>query len=269
MTYVKIPDHLYLDAAMLGVSQAARWTNVAGWMYCSTARTDGFVPLGALGTLGASPAEASELESAGLWVPVPGGWTIVGYLENNRSREEIERISAVRRRAGAIGGKQRGSNLLERGLSNAVAAAGSTDTDPHLEVHRSSSSNSNSKNEANASASASAPVTWLSRRDRAVTRDPALLEALGELGIDDPSALLSEHGDELVGAWLEDLPYRPDLANPAGFLVSRLAAGLMPPPRPAPSASPLQRIIAAKAREFVDAAPPLAVQMETGRAVGE
>lgn len=236
MTYVKIPDHLYLEAPMLAVSAAARWTNVAGWMYCSTARSDGFVPVGALGTLGADRSLALELEAVGLWVPVSGGWTIAAYLENNRSREEIERISAERRRAGAIGGKQKRTNLLERGLSNAVAAA---DLDPYPHSRGTITISSSSKDVASC------------------YDDSALSEQLAAVGIDDPAALLAEHGRGLVEAWLAELPNRPNLTNPAGFLVGRLTGGQMPPARPRPAPTQLERITREKARDFVAATPPL------------
>lgn len=254
MSWVAVPDTAHLDSRFLGVTAAARLAYLTSWLHASIAQSDGFIAAAALPMVSATDVLAAELVDAGLWRPAPGGWTIDGYLSINRTRAEIEALSAKRRDAGRKGGRLNGARrgeasaqaLASKFASSPCAGAGAGALDPFSEGERGSkSSTSTSKSEASAS--------------------PALCARLADIGVDDPSALLAEYGDQLVEAWLAELPHRPDLSNPAGFLVSRLSTGQMPPPRPAPSASPMSRVIAEKAREFVASLPPL----DTARAVGE
>ena len=51
---------------------------------------------------------AEKLVDAGLWELTADGWRIVGYLERNRSRQEIDQLSEKRAQAGRIGGLRSG-----------------------------------------------------------------------------------------------------------------------------------------------------------------
>ncbi len=251
--YVKIPDTLYLAPAMLAVSTSARWTNVAAWMYCSTARSDGFVPEGALGALGADLPIALELEAAGLWLPAPGGWTVDGYLPLNRTRAQIEEISGKRKITGQMGGQakarqQVASGSVERRSSNADAAV---DLDPLPFPERELGTEPTPATADGESLAICYEVP-----------NPATVARLEALGVDAPEEKLATYGDELVTAWLDELPNKPSLTNPAGYLVGRLRAGERPPARePAPE-SALARIAAENAAAKLAALPPL-------QAVGE
>jgi len=82
--------------------------------YCDRQRTDGHVPRRALSRVIAPGLECSEvvaeLERVGLLQAAPDGWTIPGYLDWQRSRDQIEGASeAARNAARSRWGKARGS----------------------------------------------------------------------------------------------------------------------------------------------------------------
>jgi hypothetical protein len=53
---------------------------------------------------------AEKLVEAGLWEPTADGWHIVGFLERNRSRREIDDLSEKRAQAGRTGGFRSGES---------------------------------------------------------------------------------------------------------------------------------------------------------------
>lgn len=252
MSYVQIPDTTHLDSRYLGVSEGARLAYLTSWLHASNARSDGFVAVAALAMVAATEAIAVELEQSGLWAAVPGGWTVAGYLPLNRTRAEIEALSRKRSEAGQKGGRRNAARWGE-----AIASP--------------SASPSASSNSADADAVDPLPFPEGKRWETAPATASAIAEALASpetvarldaLGVDDPEEILAAHGDELVVAWLDELPNRPALTNPAGFLVGRLRAGELPPAREPAAESALARIARENAAAKVAALPPL-------QAVGE
>ena len=53
---------------------------------------------------------AEKLVDAGLWELTADGWRIVGYLERNQSRHEVDELSEKRAQAGHIGGLRSGES---------------------------------------------------------------------------------------------------------------------------------------------------------------
>lgn len=92
--------------AQLSDSALALW--VTGLAYCNRNLTDGFIPrMVGLGQLRYCEGNAlpfiKELEEAGLWAAVDGGWQVHDYLEFQPSRDEVraERLELSEKRAAA------------------------------------------------------------------------------------------------------------------------------------------------------------------------
>lgn len=89
MTWVKLDDTCPDHPAIVGLSDAAFACWVRGLCYASRHLTDGLLPRTALRSLG-TPKAARELEEAGRWESVDGGWQIHGYEERQRTRGQVE-----------------------------------------------------------------------------------------------------------------------------------------------------------------------------------
>lgn len=103
---LKVDDQFPSHSKVIGLSHRAFRLHVTGLCYCAANLTDGHIAKEALPVVGAiagrSPAILRELEDARLWVPVPGGWVVHGYLDWNSSKEEVQK-----RRAAAKASAQR------------------------------------------------------------------------------------------------------------------------------------------------------------------
>jgi hypothetical protein len=101
---VLLPEHPKIDL----LTRAARWTLVELWCYCGRNRTDGIVSAARWKTFG-TPAERRQIVDAGFAEPigegVGGGFVMHDYTEHNRSRAEIDELSARRADAGRKGGR--------------------------------------------------------------------------------------------------------------------------------------------------------------------
>lgn len=128
MTWVKVDARFPTHEKVLDVGPVAEALWLRGLCYAGGHLTDGFVPVAYVRRMGDmdGPAEAARLVAAGLWHPVDGGWRIHDYLTWQRSKTEVEDISAKRAEAGRRGGKQRASNLLDACLANGKQAASKT-----------------------------------------------------------------------------------------------------------------------------------------------
>lgn len=102
---VLLPEHPKIDL----LSRSARWTLVELWCYCGRNRTDGIVSAARWKTFGTA-GERRQIEDAGFAEPIGlgGGYVMHGYLEHQRSREQIEQLSKNRADAGRKGGSSRG-----------------------------------------------------------------------------------------------------------------------------------------------------------------
>ena len=79
-----------LDLAARGKFRAA-FSYVCSLAYSGQHGTDGYLPAACLPFIHATKAEATQLVTAGLWVPSPGGWDINGWDEFQISDEEAKR----------------------------------------------------------------------------------------------------------------------------------------------------------------------------------
>ncbi len=142
MTYVKVDDHFTEHPKVLEIGPMAECLWLRGLCYAGRNRTDGRVPAGIVRRMGDMDGEATaaRLVEVGLWEAEAGGWRMHDYGDWQRSREEIDEISAKRTEAGRRGGKQRASKLLELSLANVKQnsskrlAYTDTDTDTDTET---------------------------------------------------------------------------------------------------------------------------------------
>jgi hypothetical protein len=106
MTWVRIDDTFVDHPKIIGLTDAAFRTHVAGLCYCGRHLTDGNIPTGALRAIGPRKC-AIELERAGLWERNDHGWQINDYLAYNPSKADVESERQRRREAGRLGGLRR------------------------------------------------------------------------------------------------------------------------------------------------------------------
>jgi hypothetical protein len=103
---VLLPGHEKLD----GLSAASKWLLVELWCWCGQYRNDGFVRDAKWKTFG-TPSARDALVTRGLAERGDGGWIMhdfVGPDGHQRSRAEIDELSARRAEAGRKGGQARG-----------------------------------------------------------------------------------------------------------------------------------------------------------------
>ena len=108
---VLLPDHPKLD----GLTAAAKWTLIEMWCWCGLNRTDGFVRDAKWTTFGTKPARDQLLRippgyKHGLIERIDGGYQMhdfIGPDGHQRSKAEIDELSARRAEAGRRGGQAR------------------------------------------------------------------------------------------------------------------------------------------------------------------
>jgi len=86
MGWLKLDDAFGDHPKVVGLSDRAFRAHVLGMVYCARYLTDGHVPR----AVGPKPSIAKELERAGLWTSMRGGWQIHDWLDWNPSRAETE-----------------------------------------------------------------------------------------------------------------------------------------------------------------------------------
>lgn len=108
-TWVRFDDTTPENAKIANLGDAAfrLWFNTI----CVSGRnqTDGFVPSAVARRYG-GPRQIAELVNAGCWHPEDGGYQIHDYLEHQRSRAQIARLSAAGAKAGKTSALQRSAN---------------------------------------------------------------------------------------------------------------------------------------------------------------
>lgn len=135
MGWVKVDDNMFQNAKVHGVGFRARWCYVASIQYASANLTDGFISRNVLRLIDANQRIAEELQAAGLWESVDGGWVIHDYLRHNRSREEIEQRRSVNKRNASKSPSESLANRSPNGTANrsqvaSRAYAGPRDQEP-------------------------------------------------------------------------------------------------------------------------------------------
>lgn len=97
---VLLPEHPKIDL----LSRSARWTLIEMWCYCGRNHNDGIITAVRWKTFGTA-AERRQITDAGFADPIGlGGYVMHDYTEHNRSREQIDDLSAKRAEAGRKGG---------------------------------------------------------------------------------------------------------------------------------------------------------------------
>lgn len=101
---VLLPEHPKIDL----LTRSARWTLMELWCYCGRNRTDGLITEARWKTFG-TPAERRQVIDAGFAEPVGngGGYVMHDYTEHQRSRAEIDELSASRAESGRRGAAKR------------------------------------------------------------------------------------------------------------------------------------------------------------------
>ncbi len=106
MTWLRVDDQISYAAATVQAGNAAMgaWLRMSAWSAAQLA--DGIVPTAVAHTMAAS-RELAALVNAGLVVEREDAYEIVGYLETNPSREQVQREREARRAGGRFGASRR------------------------------------------------------------------------------------------------------------------------------------------------------------------
>jgi hypothetical protein len=109
LAWVRLDDHFSEHPKIASLSDPALALWVTGLAYCNRNLTDGFIPkavgIGQLRWCEGNTAPAiAELETAGLWDAVEGGWQVHDFDEFQPSREQVEAERENKQRAGRAGG---------------------------------------------------------------------------------------------------------------------------------------------------------------------
>lgn len=131
MGWIKIDDGRADHPKLLAAGLAARGLDEAAICWSSSHLTDGLIPEGAVAMLCAGHGErnwrklAAKLVEVGRWVPTEGGWEIHGYLDWQRSRQQVEaERDATKRRV----------KRHRNGVTNAEGNAGCNDTQKQKQI---------------------------------------------------------------------------------------------------------------------------------------
>ena len=161
MTWIKIDDDLPDHPKVAGLTDGAFRLYLTGLCYCSRHLTDGRIPEAVTARWGVRHPDraASELMSAGLWTSSADGFEVVGYLEHQRSKVEVEALSVKRSKAGKRGGKATATaKQLARQTSSKSQAE--TDTESDTETKDDDASDSVGRNGSSSSGDSHRSV-WL------------------------------------------------------------------------------------------------------------
>lgn len=144
-TFIKLHDGYADHDRVIDLTDAAFRMHVSAMCFCGSNQTDGRIKARVLLRYAGRKA-IDELVAAGLLVETADGYEVHDYLDYNRSRAEIEELSAKRAEAGNKGGrprKQPGSKpeakRNQNGLQTETKAQSQknpdTDTDTDTEVN--------------------------------------------------------------------------------------------------------------------------------------
>ena len=124
------------DPALLVLPRGMRLLHIEGYVWSRAQRTDGAIPRYLLPRIAFGEpdpeAAAAALVDAGLWTATETGWTIVGYLTTQWSRETVQRKRADNRKRYEEWVKRQGEKPSKRpskAKRDANAFANDPDTD--------------------------------------------------------------------------------------------------------------------------------------------
>lgn len=144
MTWAKLSDTFNDHPVLLGLPRGVRLLHVEAIVWACKQETDGEIPAGAVARFTDEPHPEQGVEllvDSGMWEPTASGYRIVGFLTEQRSKQEIDasREMAARRqerlRRHRAGDHQLCSvkycrNAVTYGVGNGVGNAPPTRPDP-------------------------------------------------------------------------------------------------------------------------------------------
>jgi hypothetical protein len=118
--WFKVDDGLAFHHKTVKAGNAAMglWVRAGAW--CGALMTDGFVPDEILAVMGTS-AQAARLVSAGLWIPVDGGYQFHGWGEWQPSKADVQ---AAKKKESLRKKNWREARLMEQANSQSAAGQG-------------------------------------------------------------------------------------------------------------------------------------------------
>jgi hypothetical protein len=126
MSWLKLDDGFADHPKVDPLTDAAFRLHVAAMCFCARNLTDGFIPLDRPGRMVPRYRRQSavELEKAGLWLRVDGGWQVNDYLAYNPSKAEAKQQRQARQEAGRRGGRRSGQAKAQANASAVASANG-------------------------------------------------------------------------------------------------------------------------------------------------
>lgn len=146
MTWARLDDGITDNPRLLALPRGVRLVHIEGIVWSCRHETDGRIPRHVLRKVTDEPDPedaATTLVDAGLWKVVDDGWEIVGFLEDQRSSEDIAKTRAAalerqRRHRQHIGGDHslcnprycKGASRVTDGVTNGGSHGPPTRPDP-------------------------------------------------------------------------------------------------------------------------------------------
>lgn len=111
--YAALRQSWWRHRDVMGLSRAAAGVYALGLSYCADDLTDGHIPRHvALKALADGKAVlCTELVDAKLWEATDTGYLVVGYLEHNASKADLETMAERKRAAGSKGGRTKAARV--------------------------------------------------------------------------------------------------------------------------------------------------------------
>jgi hypothetical protein len=97
VTWFKVDDSLAFHPKVLAAGNAAMGLWVRAGAYCAHLLTDGWLPDGAIPSLGGRKRDADALVRAGLWERVDGGYRFHQWGDRNPAKSQVEAERAAAR----------------------------------------------------------------------------------------------------------------------------------------------------------------------------
>lgn len=131
-SYITVHDGMPEHPKIKPLSDKAFRTLHEVWSWCSRNRTDGDIVPAMWKTFG-TPRARAELIEVGLIEQTLEGFYAHDYLKHQRSKAEIEELTAKRARAGSAGGRARVANA--QALAQAEAEQNASKVQPETETY--------------------------------------------------------------------------------------------------------------------------------------
>lgn len=111
LSWIRLDTTIFENPKLLYLQEDQQYraivAHLQGMCYSARHGLAGFIPKAALRVIGAKPADAQRLVTAGLWTPAPGGWQVNGWAEYQLANEEAARRSEKAKKAAAARWSQR------------------------------------------------------------------------------------------------------------------------------------------------------------------